>query len=81
MCLESEPKRHKGAGALANAPNESATAPATNHGVAGDDWRESGNARRLFAPCTIMYGSDCKVKEIVMECIELLELVNRAAGK
>jgi hypothetical protein len=50
MCLESEPKRHKGAGALANAPNESATAPATNHGVAGDDWWESGNARRLFAP-------------------------------
>jgi hypothetical protein len=82
MCLEPESKRHKGAGALANAPNESATAPATNHGVAGYDWWESGDARRLFAPCTIMYASDCNVKiEIVMERIELLESVNRAAGK
>jgi hypothetical protein len=81
MCLEPDPKRHIGAGALANAPNESATAPVTYYGVAGYDWWESGDARRFFAPSTTIYASDCNVKEIVVECIQLLESVNCSAGK
>jgi hypothetical protein len=40
-------------------------------------WWESGDARRLFVPCSILYGADCDVKGIVMEQIELLESVNR----
>ena len=44
------------------------------------DWWGSGDARRLFAPCCILYGTDCDVKEIVMERIELLESVNGAAN-
>jgi hypothetical protein len=44
------------------------------------DWWESGDARRLFAPCSVLYGTDCDVKEIVMERIELLESVNCAAN-
>ena len=75
-----------------HAPNESAitasTAPATTYnngdgvpaGGAGAGWWESGDARRLFAPCTMLYASDCNVKEIVMKRIEVMESVNRSAS-
>ena len=45
-----------------------------------DNWWKSGNTRRLFAPCSILYGTDCDDKEIVLERIEILESVNCAAG-
>ena len=71
-------------------PNESAiTASSTNPvstsncdgGVpAGAGWWKSGDARRLFAPCTMLYPSDCDVKEIVMNRIEVMESVNRSAS-
>ena len=75
-----------------HAPNESAitasTAPATTYnngdgvpaGGAGAGWWESGDARRLFAPCTMLYASDCNVKEIVMKRIEVMESVNHSAS-
>jgi hypothetical protein len=37
---------------------------------------QSGDARRLFAPCDVLYDSNCDVKEIVMERIEQLETLN-----
>ena len=40
-------------------------------------WWESGDARKLFAPCTVKYDSSECVKGIVIERIELLESVNR----
>jgi hypothetical protein len=39
-------------------------------------WWASGNARQLFAPCNTVYDKECNVKEIVMECIKMLEAVN-----
>ena len=42
-------------------------------------WWESGDARRLFVPCSILYGANYDVKGIMMEQIELLESVNRTA--
>jgi hypothetical protein len=95
MCLlEPEPKRHKGLAMQPRTtntvvllgtecgPSETELAPVTNHdGVrGGGGWWESGDARRLFAPCTILYGSRCNVKDIVMERIEILESVNRSAA-
>ena len=38
---------------------------------------ESGHARKLFATCSANYGATECVKAIVMDCIELLESVNR----
>ena len=43
------------------------------------NWWQSGDARHLFAPCDVLYDSNCYVKEIVMERIELLETVNCAS--
>jgi hypothetical protein len=50
-------------------PSETELAHVTNHdGVrGGGGWWESGDARQLCAPCTILYGSRCNVKDIVME--------------
>jgi hypothetical protein len=41
-------------------------------------WWASGIARQLFAPCNTVYDTECNVKEIVMERIEMLEAVNRS---
>ncbi|KAI2489341.1 hypothetical protein MHU86_25254 [Fragilaria crotonensis] len=44
------------------------------------DWWQSGDARRLFAPCdNLLYEANCDVKEVVMNRIELLETVNHAS--
>ena len=40
-------------------------------------WWESGDARKLFAPCTVEYEAKESVKRIVIERIELLESVNK----
>jgi len=40
------------------------------------DWWTSGDARLLFAPCG-KYNNNCNVKDIVMDRIELLVLVNQ----
>ena len=77
-----------------HAPHEleinASTAPATTStttsndgvpaGVAGAGWWESGDAQRLFAPCTMLYASVCNVKEIVMKRIEVMESVNHSAS-
>ena len=96
MCLEPEPKRQKGSSVNVNPSTGNALgtdeehaskeAPVTaagtmNHEVTSGDWWESGDARRLFAPCTILYASDCNVREIVMQRIEILESVNHSASK
>jgi len=49
--------------------------------VATVDWWQSGDARRLFAPCdkNLLYEANCDVKEVVMKRIELLETVNHAS--
>ena len=44
-------------------------------------WWASGNARRLFAPCSDVYDKESDVKEIVMERIEMLEAVNRSPSQ
>jgi hypothetical protein len=41
--------------------------------------KQSGDARRLFAPCDTLYNSNCRVKNVGMERIELLETVNCAS--
>ena len=46
---------------------------------ASGSWWQSGDARRLFAPCDVLYESDCDVERIVLERIELLEAVNHAS--
>ena len=43
-------------------------------------WWNSGDARKLFAPCKLLYDADCDVKEIVLERIEILESVNCLAA-
>ena len=43
-------------------------------------WWESGDARKLFAPCKERYGTNCDVKAIVIERIEILESVNATAA-
>ena len=90
LCFEPESKRRKGsvtiqASTTSNvlgASVEEHDAATNNHGVTGDDccWWESGDARRLFTPCTTLYASDCNVKQIVMDRIEVLESVNRSAN-
>jgi hypothetical protein len=81
MCLEPEPKRQKGSVILQpsastelgteHRQSETELAPnSTDHGVRGGGWWESDDARRLFAPCSILYGTSCDVKDIVMERIE-----------
>ena len=47
--------------------------------VFGSCWWQSGDARHLFAPSNTLHESDCEVKRIVMERIELLEAVNHAS--
>ena len=39
-------------------------------------WSESGDTRKLFAPCTVKYDINECVREIAIEWIELLESVN-----
>jgi hypothetical protein len=92
--IEPEPKRQKGllpvdtassVGTVAiDSTASAALLPNTIESVLSTDvtanWWDSGDARRLFAPCSILYGTDCYVKEIVMERIEILESVNRAAS-
>jgi hypothetical protein len=41
-------------------------------------WQSGGDTRYLFVPCEVLYDSNCNVKEIVMERIELLETINCA---
>jgi hypothetical protein len=41
-------------------------------------WWASGDARKLFAPCNMLYEKECDVKEIFMERIKILEAVNPA---
>ena len=57
------------------------TSGALSLSTATNDWWKSGDARWLFAPASsaMPYNADCCVKTIVMERIELLESVNRAA--
>ena len=43
-------------------------------------WWNSGDARKLFAPCKLLYEADCNVKAIVLERIEILESVNCLAA-
>jgi hypothetical protein len=93
--IEPEPKRQKGllpvdtassVGTVAIDSTASAAllVPNTIESVLSTDvtanWWDSGDARRLFAPCSILYGTNCDVKEIVMERIEILESVNCAAS-
>ena len=47
--------------------------------VFGSCWWQSGDTRRLFAPSDTLYESNCDVKRIVVERIELLEAVNHAS--
>ena len=42
-------------------------------------WWDSGDARKLFAPCKLIYDTNCDVKAIVLERIEILESVNRCS--
>ena len=60
-------------------PSETEFATSIDDGVRVGGWWESGDARRLFAPCTVLYDSHCNVKDVVMERIEILESVNRSA--
>ena len=39
-------------------------------------WWQSGDARKLFAPCKEFYGNGCHVKAIVIERFELLESID-----
>jgi len=57
------------------------TSGALTLSTAANDWWKSGDARWLFVPASsaMSYDADCCVKTIVMERIELLEIVNRAA--
>ena len=90
LCEEPVPKRQKGllVAATASATDETAEVQTPTNSVESalstevtvGDWWKSGDARRLFAPCSILYGTDCDVKEIVMERIEILESVNRTAS-
>jgi hypothetical protein len=43
------------------------------------NWWQLGDARRLVAPCDTLYNSNCDVKNVVMERIKLLEMVNCAS--
>jgi hypothetical protein len=88
--IEPEPKQQKGLLPVATASSvgtvaiestaSAALLPSTIESVLSTDvkanWWDSGDARRLLAPCAILYGTDCDVKEIVMERIEKLESVN-----
>jgi hypothetical protein len=62
--------------------NESNTLPlsAFSSSIESHNWWDLGDARRLFAPAspasTMLYNTACRVKEIVLEKIELLESVN-----
>ncbi|KAI2495401.1 hypothetical protein MHU86_19115 [Fragilaria crotonensis] len=57
--------------------NEMETFPQQQN--ASGNWWQSGDARRLFAPCDVLYESDCDVERIVLERIELLEAVIHAS--
>lgn len=94
-CFEPGPtKRHKGSVSIqpstrntelgiGRTPPPSDTECVPSNGVRGCGWWDSaGDARRLFAPCTILlYGSSCNVKDILMveRTIEILESVNCSA--
>ncbi len=90
--IEPEPKQQKGlsvatessVGTVAiNSTSSAALCPNTIEFVLSTDvtanWWDSSNARRLFAPCAILYGTDCDGKEIAMERIKILS-VNCAAS-
>ena len=86
--IEPEPKRQKGllpvateksVGTVAiDSTSSAALCPSTIEFVLSTDvtanWWDSGNARRLFAPCAILYGTDCDGKEIVTERIKILSV-------
>ncbi|KAI2493985.1 hypothetical protein MHU86_20559 [Fragilaria crotonensis] len=85
---EPEPKRQKGMMEVESDPELSDSntlhpRAAFAFSIENHDWWDSGDARRLFAPVsptsTLRYDTDCRVKDIVLERIELLESVNRAA--
>ncbi len=61
--------------------SQQSTSGALTLSTAANDWWKSGDARWLFVPASsaMSYDADCCVKTIVMERIELLESVNRAA--
>ena len=42
-------------------------------------WWDSGDARKLFAPCKLLYETNCDVKAIILGRIEVLESVSRSA--
>jgi hypothetical protein len=91
MHLEPVPKRQKGSvmiqrsstttelGTEQQGPSETEFVSSIDDGVRVGGWWESGDARWLFAPCTVLYDSHCNVKDIVMERIEILESVNCSA--
>ncbi len=87
---EREPKRHKGlqTGEAVTADSEYKTiasaATSTAEGVGiivrcCGGWWDSGDARKLFAPCKLLYETNCDVKAIVLERIEVLESVSCSA--
>ena len=71
---EEESKHH--------APSNDTHQPTVSLLLTGNNWWQSGDARRLFAPASpaMLHGTDCCVKTVVMERIELLESVNRASS-
>ena len=78
MTLEPEAKRPKEAEVVAPGIETTINAEAlmqSNSPISS--WWESGDARRLFAPCTVNYVSTECIKGIVMDQIELLESINR----
>jgi hypothetical protein len=58
-------------------PSLSGAIQATISNSPTSSWWESGDARKLFAPCSANYGATECEKAIVMDRIELLESVNR----
>ncbi len=85
LCEELGPKQQKGLIMVEESDaksNESNTLPlsAFSSSIESHNWWDLGDARRLFAPAspasTMLYNTACRVKEIVLEKIELLESVN-----
>ena len=83
-----EPKRHKGLDTDEYKPSENESIVSAVSTAAEDivievrrcgGWWDSGDARKLFAPCKLLYNTDCDVKAIVLERIEILESVNRSS--
>ena len=56
------------------APGGTQTSPSSS---SPPSWWESGNARKIFAPCAVKYESMECLKSIELDRIELLESVNR----